>query len=119
MFSLTYTLYHCEWRGNATSQGAAATEQRDGYRWTEVPLTGLKAVRQCGGVAVAPRARARRRVRRRHLEDKLRQVATRAPSLNCFHRLRCPQVRFSPAPDFGLGGAERLFWVGCSGEDLT
>ena len=37
--------------GAATSQGAAATEQRDGYRWTEVPLTGLKAVRQCGGAA--------------------------------------------------------------------
>ena len=26
------------------------------------------------------------------------------PSADCFWRLRCPQVRFSPAPDFGLGG---------------
>ena len=36
MFSLldTYTLYHCEWRGNLARSGGY-TEQRDGYRWTQ------------------------------------------------------------------------------------
>ena len=51
MFSPTYTLCHCEWRGNLARSG--------GYRaegWLQMDrgagaLTGLKAVRQCSGAA--------------------------------------------------------------------